>query len=154
LLFLLGWSAVWVWQIPALLSDARLALDSEGWATAPGVVTDSFVRTGRRGGRRRGRGSRTAVVTYDYRVGETTFRGSRVAFFRMMQDADETKDRYYRGRRVVVYFDRANPAESVLEPGFHPGHFAAESGAILLMSAVGLGAAAFSARVLVRRVRH
>lgn len=121
--------------------EAMLARASEGWPTAPGVVTRSRYDAG---DTVRPRG---LLLEYDFTVSGQPYRGTRVHFghsgpFVVLNEAYVVQDRYPEGSAVTVYYNPRDPYNSVLEPGFRPNQWISVIiGLTVLTVAVALGAA-------------
>ena len=91
---------------------------SAGWPAAEGVVTASRMWGGR--WNNSARNSRTA---YEFEVGGRLYASDRVCFGTLQSDAEKRAqvERFPVGRRVEVFYDPADPARSVLEPGVQRG---------------------------------
>ena len=92
-------------------NKSRLSKASASWPSAPGVVTAS--------GRKKVAWRIQPSVTYRYEVAGRSFDSSRVTFAELIPVA-ETEPvlfRYPPGRAVNVYYNPANPAQAILEPG-------------------------------------
>jgi hypothetical protein len=109
----------------------RRALRSATWKRAQGHILDSkpgvdiLVPEGQL--------FRTPRVTYEYRVGEDIYAGTRI---RYQRGWDLTKARiavyrYHSGEKVVVFYDPQNPGRAVLEPGARTSNWLAFLGALL-----------------------
>lgn len=96
---------------PFILDERELAVASESWPSVTGRVLSSAVR---RSGR-----TRRARVRYAYEVRGKELIGTRIRCLEpvTLEWASTTAERYPVGAPVVVYYDPAQPTESVLEPG-------------------------------------
>ncbi len=108
----------------ALFNLAR-ALKSEKWPWTPGVVV-----TGKEYGQGEDQGYRFRV---SYTVGSAQYVCGRVDWAATHTSRD--KYRYYAGANARVYYDPANPASCVLEPGV--------SGSLALELILGIGLSAW-----------
>jgi hypothetical protein len=108
----------------ALFNLSR-ALKSEKWPWTPGIVV-----TGEEYGQGEDQGYRFRV---SYTVGSTQYVCGRVEWAATHTSRD--KHRYYVGANARVYYDPANPASCVLEPG--------ASGWLALELVLGLGLSAW-----------
>lgn len=99
----------------ALYLRARLR-QSEGWQEAAGTITESAVKVETSG---EGPDASWCHVVYEYVVGGRRYTGKRVEFgdrhFLTRKKSSRHLQRYPLHARVPVYFDPANPADSVLE---------------------------------------
>lgn len=90
---------------------------STSWPTADGKVLRSEVRTQRTGNT----SSHEPLVIYQYQVEGKSYRRDRPTISRQPSKttapAEEVVARYPVGTQVTVYYDAADPATSVLEPG-------------------------------------
>jgi hypothetical protein len=93
----------------------RRATASERWPRANGVITASDWAIG---GQRR---SAYARITVQYRVNAQLYEGHRVSFQNVTAQrpgaAADVAAAYPEGSHVVVYYNPADPGESVLMPG-------------------------------------
>lgn len=92
----------------------------ENWVSTQGVVVDSRVDSRNEPGADRPNIRYGARVTYQYDVGGTTYRSSRVGFGGGIWRADRRSAeaeaaRYPPEAKVTVYYDPANPRNAVLE---------------------------------------
>jgi hypothetical protein len=68
------------------------------------------------------RTSHIPKIRYRYRVGADWYTGDRLAFGfanRSMEDTGRLMDEFKSRHHLRVHYDPANPANSVLQPGFH-----------------------------------
>jgi hypothetical protein len=90
---------------------------AQSWASTMGTVLMSTIQIKRTSRSR----SEIPVVVYQYQVNGTAYQGQTIKageqFFnvRVMGQAQATIARYPVGAQVMVYYNPANPAESVLE---------------------------------------
>jgi len=96
------------------------AAASVTWPTTDGRITASRVERVKKAGD--GQATYTADISYDYALDGRTFAGERVWFGDDYSASDASAfraavSRYPVGQAVKVYYDPAEPAESVLEPG-------------------------------------
>jgi hypothetical protein len=95
------------------------AYHSTKWSTAQGVVISSTVTYHRYSGK--GGAYYTPDVTYRYTVGSVPYVGDTICFASIAthnkDDMGKIAGRYPAGHEVKVYYDPANPPDSVLEPG-------------------------------------
>jgi hypothetical protein len=92
----------------------RKASESKRWPWVEGSVSHSQVRLRRQ--------EHYADIQYHYAVDGESHTGSRISLgwrrtFVTRREAQEFADRYRHGTHVRVYYDPANPDESVLQPG-------------------------------------
>jgi len=93
----------------------RTARRAQGWPVANGVVLKSEVIKGEFDNVVR----YTPTLSYQYKVSERTFTNDRIAFGGTThygsRRAEKVRDRYAAGTPVKVYYDPADPQNSVLE---------------------------------------
>jgi len=110
LLILLGVSGV---SLPQYLRAKK----STQWPSVPGVITASWMRSGLC----KGMPCYHGEIEYRYRVEGADRRGTRLDLSRSHWAARESwqrvLDQYPPGKAVTVYYETANPANSVLAPG-------------------------------------
>lgn len=102
-----------------------MAKESRGWPSVPGLITASEITSNTSIG---AYGSATTTsyhtkVSYGYRVQGHDYESGRVTFGSVgssYERAKEVANRYPLGMDVAVFYDPANPAQSVLEPGKEP----------------------------------
>ena len=93
------------------------AKESERWPTAAGVISANWLRVGI------GKYGRFfhPEIAFRYRVGDVDYQGSRISFGfdrdGPQREAQDILDRYPMGSPVKVYYDPANPAFGILQPG-------------------------------------
>jgi len=95
--------------------QSRKAKAIKSWPSVKGVVTGSKIVPGRDKDAE-GNVIDQASITYMYAVSGSPFHGNRVK----MGDPGNARKliaRYSKDRRVLVYYDPANPASAVLERG-------------------------------------
>jgi hypothetical protein len=132
----------------------RAARASVTWPSAEGVVVRSeVVRSG--GGSSRSSVSYEADVRYRYAVGGRRYESGRFAIGVAHSFADPAAARaevaaYPPGRRVRVYYDPREPAESCLVPGVD-GALRTAAAWIWILPALGVGLTAAGARSVRRR---
>lgn len=97
-----------------ILDNARA---SESWPTAPGRITESELERYRDDGKT----MYTALVVYEYSVGNQQWEGDSVWFGQYSSSSrseiNRTVTQYPVGRTVDVYYQPDDPANSVLQPG-------------------------------------
>lgn len=114
----LGTFAFWSGWIVIAIAALFLFIDNDtkSWPTTDGVVRTAGVA----------RSGREVPFAYDYVVGKIRYRGHRItpgqdrAIGIFNPDAADPQDvarRYPPGTAVTVYYDPADPDDSVLEPG-------------------------------------
>ena len=114
-LLILGGLGVFLYRQRQKGSAAELA--AQEWLSTTGTVLASKIQV-RRTGRSR---SEIPVVLYQYEVKGKMFQGNTIRagkqYFnvRMAGQAQQTVARYAAGKKVTVYYDRNNPAQSALE---------------------------------------
>ena len=114
------------------ISAMQRASESESWPMVKGeVIRTDIVRERARNG---GGSTYQAKVEYQYAIEGVTHYGSRVSFAGNVNTSNrgaamKITDQYRKGTEVAVYYDPADPEESVLEPGL--------SAMIFLMPAIG-----------------
>jgi Protein of unknown function (DUF3592) len=93
------------------------AKKSEHWPTAAGIISANWLRVGIG---KRGRFYHPEIA-FRYRVGGADYQGSRISFKfdrdGPQREAQSILDRYPMGSAVKVYYDPANPAFGILQPG-------------------------------------
>jgi Protein of unknown function (DUF3592) len=111
----LGGIGIYVYRRRRMRDAVREAAQS--WPSTMGVVVASTIRVTRTHRSR----SETPVVAYQYQVdgqpyvGKVVKAGEQFFSARLHGDAQRTVDRYPVGAQVTVFYDPANPADSVLE---------------------------------------
>jgi hypothetical protein len=99
----------------------RQAGSSQGWPGTEGQITRASIRHSLRSDSEgNSTDSYSPDVEYSYQVNGLHYAGEKIAFgatpsFSSDQKAQSTLSRYPVGGRVTVFYDPANPAESVLE---------------------------------------
>lgn len=127
---------------PFILDERELAVASESWPSVTGRVLSSAVR---RSGR-----TRRARVRYAYKVRGKELIGTRIRYLEQvtLEWASTTASRYRAGTPVAVYYDPAEPRESVLEPGRRNVAFLAIALSDALVLALAVGATFAAVRQL------
>jgi hypothetical protein len=99
------------------VADVINAYGSKSWPEASGVILSSKTVEGCQ----RGGGGYVASIRYQYAVDGVTYLGHRVGAdgpgCGQQKDAATLTDRFPAGRRVQVWFNRADPTDAVLMPG-------------------------------------
>ena len=95
------------------------AKKSAQWPSVPGVITESYMRSGLCKGMPCFHGE----IAYRYRVGGMDYQGTQLDMGRSHWAAREPwqqeLDQYPVGKSVMVYYEPGHPATAVLEPGLH-----------------------------------
>jgi hypothetical protein len=123
LLFTLPWSGITLMADFGFVRGVWCQVRALGYATTAGVVTKSEVVTARTRHRRNYYGPH---VEYKYSVAGKEYSGHR---YRLEEDAsfDSTAQTIVAdhpvGKQVTVYYNRADPADSVLRPGLEGSDF-------------------------------
>lgn len=91
-------------------------LQAEDWPKTTGVITSSYVSSGGRGGDR-------LHISYDYSVAGNFYQNDRANFGLISLDghtsnAQQVANHYSIGKRVDVYYQASDPANSLLENQF------------------------------------
>jgi hypothetical protein len=139
-----GWLLVLLGlAFPAAIAFAVTAKQHEveraaGWTKATARILKSEMRETERNGKK----TTAPRVEYEFNVGFHRFRGRRVSLAEIMApgQAAEALKRYRVGTSVPVYYDAANPMNSVLERDLPP-HFATIWGLVAFLAAIVLVAA-------------
>jgi len=90
---------------------------SERWPAAPGVISANWLKVGI------GKYGRLyhPEIAFRYRVGAADYQSNRISFGfdrdGPQREAQNILDRYPMGSAVKVYYDPANPAFGILQPG-------------------------------------
>jgi Protein of unknown function (DUF3592) len=122
-----SWSTQCKWEMPphagppvfAILSRMREVRRAATWKQGNARILRSELVTKER--KRAGETARTVTlpaVEYEFSIGFNKFYGNRISIGEIMPDTpevQETLERYRVGTSVPVYYDPANPKESVLE---------------------------------------
>lgn len=110
--------AYWGWGV---LQNARA---SAGWPAVSGQITSSSVSHSTDS---EGADSYTPSVGYRYVVNDQQYTGSRIKFgetsYNKESEADAVVARYPAGTTVPIYYNPADPATAVLEPGVTSGSY-------------------------------
>ena len=108
----------WGWTI---LQNARA---STNWPAIDGQITSSLVEHSTDAD---GADSYSPKVTYSYFLDNQPYEGHSIKFgensYSNQRKAREILNRYPVGRAVIVFYDPANPENSVLEPGVSVGSY-------------------------------
>lgn len=97
------------------------SLRTESWLVTEGMVQSSELKSDSSG---EGRATYSAAVTYTYQVGGVSYTGEKVSIGQMSASssyAQEILRRYPVGKKILVHYAPADPAEAVLETGIHGG---------------------------------
>lgn len=102
------------------LRDILQAQTSTRWLPAPGIIVSSDLGVEDDG---EGNTLYRADIQYTYELNGHEFQGDRV-FFGAMSTSERRQVfdlllKYPKGTAVSVYYDPADPSQSVLEPGIH-----------------------------------
>lgn len=137
----------------AITQEARDGIRSNNWSATSGTITDSTINEFRDPDNNTVRYS--PVIHYEYRpdhpdfVGQT-LQGERISFRSYSSNtphvSEELVSRYRAGESVTVYFDPANPNNSVLETGTSLGSVILTGGAAIVLITLGF----FAALLLIR----
>jgi hypothetical protein len=108
--------------------NRRKCEDTTRWSRAPGLIEYSTVQVKNPGPDDHIQ-QYFAYVRYAYQVGGATLRNDQVWLNSLHQtktydQAELIAERYFTGRKVMVFFDPRHPERAVLEPGFHAGAYA------------------------------
>ena len=136
------WIAVWfALGFPGMIGAAMLAKQLEAkraarWTRASGRVLRSRIKTSTRDGRT----EETADIEYEFSVGFKRFRGNRANLAEIVsgEEAKALVKKYPEGAGVPVYYDAANPSESVIDrelPSFFGAAWAFIAGLAALIAA-------------------
>lgn len=132
LIFIVTGGATAIWGVRDLLRASA----SSDWPIVRGVIDSSWVES-----QADSEGSTTydAEVVYRYTVEGVDHLGNRIRFGEISTsdpgDAQEIVNRYPVDLEVAVYFDRADPGDSVLEPGVHLSTWAVPGFGVIFLSA-------------------
>jgi hypothetical protein len=102
--------------------NVMLGRKSQNWPNAPGTILQTGMET-YQSTDEDGSTSTTydATIMYSYEVGDQSYQGNRRTFTNVRTGSrrrvEQILARYPQGGAVSVYYDPANPAESVLETG-------------------------------------
>lgn len=107
--------------------NRRKSQDTTRWSRTPGQVEYSTVQV-KNPGPDNDIQKYFAYVRYAYQVGGATLHNDEVWLNSKHQaktydQAELIAERYFPGRKVMVFFDPRNPERAVLEPGFHAGAY-------------------------------
>ena len=124
---------------------------SRSWPSTEASITQSKVerRTSRSGVDRTT--AYHAIVTYEFTVQGTSYKGDRVTSSDMGRDsktANRIVERYPEGSRTSVYYKPGEPSECLLEPGLQGKAFIAPSIGLFILL---LGGVFLAAQILVMR---
>lgn len=95
----------------------RRGTATQSWPTTNGVITSSQIYESHDD---EGGVSYGLNATYDYTVDDRRYAGDRIKFVDYTSSrryALDLQEKYARGTEVTVYYDPADPASSILEPG-------------------------------------
>lgn len=114
----LGGFALWMY-----FKDRRKAEATKQWMPVKGRIVDSYLETHEDFDEDHGtQRSYAPHVEYEYEVNGTTYRSTTIqpgtrTFISSRGKAEAEVARYAPGSEVSVFYDPANPAEAVLQPG-------------------------------------
>jgi len=97
------------------------SLRAEHWPVTDGIIRSAAIKSH---AGNHGSTTYSAAVTYSYQVAGTTYTGDKVSIGQMSAAADYAHgivNHYPVGKKVAVHYAPANPADAVLETGFHGG---------------------------------
>jgi hypothetical protein len=109
--------------IAGVMWNHHFAHQTLHWPRTRGVIEESSVRTV--GSDAEKAPTRYFVeVRYAYAVGKSTLRSDEIWLnseheTKTYEDAELLSERYFVGRDVTTFFNPKNPAQAVLDPGFH-----------------------------------
>jgi hypothetical protein len=109
--------------IAGVLWNHHFARETLHWSRTQGVIEESDVRIMEAQGEE-AEARFFAEVRYAYRVGTSTLRNNEIWLnseheAKTYEDAERFTERYFVGREITAFFNPRNPAQAVLDPGFH-----------------------------------
>jgi hypothetical protein len=111
----IGWFWL-VWAIPMLYGEGRHYFrdaPSLSWPSTQGIITHSEA------GEPKGRGGCKHLFTYAYEVGNRSYTGTRKTWYDHNYSPDyigNVISNFPMGMQITVFYDKSNPASSVLSP--------------------------------------
>lgn len=138
------WAAMALIALVMGAAGYRRALSQADWPAVPGTVAAAEVITTTIPGPALRRAD-VVRITYDYRVGDTGYRGDRVNLNPVPVEVDSEEGQrllatYPTGAAVTVYHDPADPAQAILEREPSPLGFWAGLALLGMAGVVGLAA--------------